>query len=174
MACRRLANIWGSTRGSVHTQISPGGRLNFNLLRSKWLPGFESDTGFDLEAMDLTSLRQVGMFVLFPVLTWKGALPSILASYIRQNSWQDNHFPFFRKVSIQTKKSNKIVWWKLWSMVSWWNSIEFPGLMNVLKEFFLILPSLVLTEIGHIVTKIIFSHSGLFLASEIDFENAQF
>ena len=44
-----------------------GGRLNSNLMRSAWLLGVESDTGFEsqqLRCMDWTSPRQVGMFVL--------------------------------------------------------------------------------------------------------------
>ena len=42
---------------------------------------------------------EVGMFVLFPRLTWKGELPSTPALEVRQN-----HFPSSTKVSIQTNR----------------------------------------------------------------------
>ena len=42
---------------------------------------------------------EVGMFVLFPRLTWQGELPSTPALEVRQN-----HFPSSRKASIQTNR----------------------------------------------------------------------
>ena len=52
-----------------------GGQLNSNLLRSVLLTGVESGTGFDPwqpRCKDSTSPGEVGMFVLFPGLTWEG------------------------------------------------------------------------------------------------------
>ena len=56
----------------AHTKILPLGRLNSNLLRSMWPTGVKSCTMIDsrqLQCYDLTLLREVVMFFLFPQLT---------------------------------------------------------------------------------------------------------
>ena len=58
-----LHHTWGSTRGGVHAQVPPRGRLYSNLPGSAWLLGDEPGAGFETRE---TRPREVGTFVLFP------------------------------------------------------------------------------------------------------------
>ena len=86
MACR-WDYTWGSTSGSVHTQI-PSGQTEFNMLRFTWLPFLSQVPGLILGSHGvriLTSPREVGIIVLIPGLNLKEALLSTLALDVRQN-----------------------------------------------------------------------------------------
>ena len=49
--------------------------------------------------------EEIGMFILFPGLNWKVALPSTpLMDIIQKFLWRQNHFPFSGKASIQIDK----------------------------------------------------------------------
>ena len=92
------------------------------------------------------------MLILYPGLTYKGALPSTPANYMIQNSWLwDIHFPTFRKIflkrhnqfcsteygAIVTNVSAKI-WlmsWGLWPFVQPSTSLDTVSLMFLLKPF---------------------------------------
>ena len=87
---------------------SSRGRLNSNLLQSVWLPGVEPGARFDsqqLQCKDLTLPREVGMFVLFPGLTWKGTLPSTLPLEMKiPNDGIPTFFPLGRHLVTQKQK----------------------------------------------------------------------